>query len=71
MDDILHESTALYSFGFLSYTLNKDIVQLGPASVFSPNLGPKQNTKIHFNTHPPTTNFLEGSRHSRESRFGM
>ena len=27
-------------------------VQLGPASVFSPNLGPKVNTKIGLHTNP-------------------
>ena len=51
--------------------LSSGIVQHRPASVFSPNLALKLNTKIHFNTHPPTTNFFEGYRHSKESRFVM
>ena len=56
------------------FNININIVQLGPASVFSPCLGPKQNTiftVLSTNHPPPTTNFLEVSRHSREPRFVM
>ena len=50
---------------------NRQLFSLGQLQSLVQILALELNTKIHFNTHPPTTNFLESSRHSRESRFGI